>query len=92
MANIFFESLSGWVTVAASVALAFLACALVVATVRMARALARPHIVANSEANHWSLMRFDVVVENCGNAPEYDVSVRFIRQFRCLMPNATGHF
>jgi hypothetical protein len=68
--------LSSWVTAFATVALAFLTLALVVATVRMVRAMARPQVVANLESNQWSIRHMDLVIENCGNAPAYDVSIK----------------
>lgn len=74
-ANEFIQGASGWVTAFATVALAFLTLALVIATVRMVGAMARPHVVANLESNQWSMRHMDLVIENCGNAPAYDVSI-----------------
>lgn len=50
---------------------------LAVETKRMAVATSQPHVVATLEPNRWSMMHFDIIVTNTGNAPAYDISVDF---------------
>lgn len=68
---------SGWVTALATVVLALLTLALVLATNRMARASSSAHVVANIEPNKWSIRHMDLVVQNCGSAPAYSVEIDF---------------
>jgi len=71
-----FGGLSDWVTAFATLALAILTFVLVIATFRMAAAMARPHVVATIESNQWGISHMDLVLENSGNAPAYDISVK----------------
>lgn len=46
-------------------------------TQRMADNTSSPHVVAALEPNKWTLLHFDLAVENTGNATAYDINVRF---------------
>lgn len=46
-------------------------------TRRMVDASSRPHVVATLDSNTWSMMHFDLRVENTGNATAYDIAVSF---------------
>ncbi|OLO05297.1 hypothetical protein [Salinicola socius] len=46
-------------------------------TTRMADASSQPHVVATLSPNRWSMIHFDLHVDNPGNAPAYDVTVTF---------------
>ena len=65
------------VTALATVALAVLTFVLARATYAMARANSQPHVVVTFESNQWSMNHIDMIVENCGNAPAYDISISF---------------
>ena len=67
--------LANWVTAFSTSVLAILTFVLVLATFRMAKAMATPQVIANIEVNQWSILHMDIVVENCGNAPAYNVNV-----------------
>jgi hypothetical protein len=71
------QSATSVVTAAATIVLAVLTWALVRATNAMARATAQPHVIASLESNLWSIRHLDLVVENAGNAPAYEVKVVF---------------
>ena len=59
----------------ATIALVFVTVVLARATKRMARASSQPLITATIEPNVWSMLHCDIVVENSGNAPAYDVVI-----------------
>ncbi|MER9914014.1 hypothetical protein NKJ71_25645 [Mesorhizobium sp. M0050] len=46
-------------------------------TRRLVDAGSRPHIVATLDPNQWSMIHFDLRVENTGNAAAYDINVSF---------------
>ncbi len=46
-------------------------------TTRMVQAASQPHVVVTIEPNRWSLLHFDLKVDNTGNAPAYDISINF---------------
>ncbi|MDM0043767.1 hypothetical protein QTH91_04665 [Variovorax dokdonensis] len=46
-------------------------------TTRMAEASAQPHVVATLAPNRWSMIHFDLHVDNTGNATAYDVILAF---------------
>ncbi|WP_458370754.1 hypothetical protein [Pseudomonas fluorescens] len=46
-------------------------------TTRMVHAASQPHVVATIEPNRWSLLHFDLKVDNTGNATAYDISINF---------------
>lgn len=71
----FLTDMEGWVTAIATVTLAFLTFVLAFATIRMAKIMSSPAVIVNLEINQWSLMHIDLVVQNCGNAPAYNVSL-----------------
>lgn len=64
------------VTALATIALVCFTVVLASATKRMARASSQPLVTATIEPNVWSMMHCDFVVENAGNAPAYDVTVK----------------
>ena len=67
-------------TVATAVATVFLwrvTRLLAVETTRMADAAAQPQVVASLVPNQWSVIYFDIVVENTGNASAFDINVTF---------------
>jgi len=73
-----------WTTAFNSVATPFLTAALVVLTgvlavetKRMAAASQQPHVVTIIEPNRWSLNLADLVVQNTGNSPAYDITIAF---------------
>ncbi|WP_299555427.1 hypothetical protein [uncultured Tateyamaria sp.] len=72
--------LVSWVTAAATAVLALLTLFLAKATANMARATSEPQVVASIEVNQWSVIHFDLVVENTGNATAFDVQVKFQKQ------------
>lgn len=46
-------------------------------TTRMAKAAAQPHVVATILPNRWSMIHFDLHIDNSGNAPAYDIKIEF---------------
>lgn len=75
---------SVWVTGAATIVTAFATGVLAwvtwllwKATNRMAAATSDPFVVATLEPNRWSFIHLDLVVENTGNGPAFDVKVAF---------------
>lgn len=46
-------------------------------TTRMAEVSAQPHVVATLSPNRWSMIHFDLNVDNTGNATAYDVILAF---------------
>ena len=46
-------------------------------TTRMAEASAQPHVVATLSPNRWSMIHFDLHIDNTGNATAYDVVLAF---------------
>jgi hypothetical protein len=76
-AGAFLESISGAVTAVATLALALLTWVLARATNSMARASSSANVVANLEVNQWSFLHLDLIVQNTGNAPAFDVKVEF---------------
>jgi len=60
-----------------TVSLWYVTWALARETRRMVDASSRPHIVATLDSNRWSMMHFDLRVENTGNATAYDIAVSF---------------
>ncbi len=71
------EGISGTITALATLALACLTWALVRATNAMAKATSAANVVASLETNQWSWRHLDLLVHNTGNAPAFDVTVRF---------------
>lgn len=75
---------SVWATVAATAVtavatgvLAWFTWTMARATGRMADATNAPSVVATFEPNRWSFIHTDLVIENTGNAPAYDVRIEF---------------
>ncbi|WP_299624543.1 hypothetical protein [uncultured Tateyamaria sp.] len=66
-----------WVTSLSTAVLAVLTFFLAKATTNMAAASSSPQVVASIEVNQWSVIHFDLVVENTGNAPAFDIKVDF---------------
>lgn len=71
------SNIVGWVTSLSTVVLAVLTFFLAKATANMARASSSPQVVASIEVNQWSVIHFDLVVENTGNATAFDIKVDF---------------
>lgn len=71
------SNLSGLITAFATLALAVLTLVLARATKAMAQATSTANVIASLEPNQWSLMHIDLVVQNTGNAPAFDISVKF---------------
>lgn len=71
------QVVGAFVTAGATIALWRVTQALVDETKRMAQATSQPHIVATIEPNRWSMRFLDLIVENTGNAPAYDIHVGF---------------
>ena len=76
--------LSIWVTAAATIATAVATAVLAVvtwllfkATRRMAEATSEPYVVATIEPNRWSFIHTDLLVENTGTGPAFDVQLSF---------------
>ncbi|WP_256346104.1 hypothetical protein [Pseudomonas tolaasii] len=46
-------------------------------TTRMVQAASQPHVVVTIEPNRWSMLHFDLKVDNTGNATAYDISIAF---------------
>ena len=67
---------AGLLTALATIALVFVTFVLTKATKRMARASSQPLVTATIEPNIWSMLHCDIVVENSGNAPAYNVVVK----------------
>ena len=63
------------VTMVATVVLAGLTWVLARATKQLARASSQPRVTATIQPNLWSMVHCDLIVENSGNAPAYDVVV-----------------
>lgn len=75
---------SVWVTGAATIVtaiatgvLAWVTWLLWKATNRMAAATSEPYVVATLEPNRWSFIHLDLVLENTGNGPAFDVRIEF---------------
>jgi hypothetical protein len=73
-----------WVTAAATIATAVATGVLAVvtwllwkSTQRMAAATGAPNVVATVEPNRWSYVHMDLVVENCGTGPAFDIQIAF---------------
>lgn len=64
------------VTAFATAVLAFLTYVLAKATARMAAEYSRSQIVATLEPNQWSVIHFDLIVANTGNASAFDITIR----------------
>ncbi len=75
--SVYIESVSGTITALATLALACLTWILARATNAMAKATSAANVVANLETNQWSWRHLDLVVQNTGNAPAFDVTVKF---------------
>lgn len=73
----FMEGVSGTITALATLALAFLTWILARATKAMAEATSSANVVASLETSQWSWLHLDIVVHNTGNAPAFDVTVKF---------------
>lgn len=85
------DQFPGWVTIVFGVGGLFGSLATAVATIflwrvtkvlakettRMAEAAAQPHVVATLSPNRWSMVHFDLHVDNTGNATAYDIEVTF---------------
>lgn len=67
----------GWVTGLSTAVLAVLTFFLARATANMARATSCPQVVASIEVNQWSVIHFDLVLQNTGNATAFDIRVEF---------------
>ena len=63
------------VTMFATIVLAGLTWVLARATKQLARASSQPQVTATIQPNLWSMMHCDLIVENSGNAPAYDIIV-----------------
>lgn len=63
-------------TTFATAVLVVVTCILARETHRMARASVRPFVTVTIEPNGWSLIHCDMVVENSGNSPAYDVKIK----------------
>ncbi|MBO6766244.1 hypothetical protein [Maricaulis sp.] len=82
---------SAWVTAGATVILAALTAVLAVVTWRLASASSQPQVVASLEPNKWSIIYLELVVQNTGNAPAFDIEVEFdppLPRHRELKPGA----
>lgn len=64
-----------FVTMFATIVLALLTAVLAWATMRLARASSQPQVTATIQPNLWSMVHCDLIVENSGNAPAYDIVV-----------------
>ncbi|RWP68175.1 hypothetical protein [Mesorhizobium sp.] len=64
-------------TAVTSVALAWITYILAKHTKRMADNTSTPHIVVTIEPNRWSIIHFDLIVSNTGNATAYDIKIAF---------------
>lgn len=78
------EEASVWVTGAATIVtalatgvLAWVTWLLWKSTSRMAAATSEPYVVATLEPNRWSFIHLDLVLENTGNGPAFDVRIEF---------------
>jgi hypothetical protein len=78
------EEASVWVTGAATIVtaiatgvLAWVTWLLWKATNRMAAATSEPYVVATLEPNRWSFIHLDLVLENTGSGPAFDVQIVF---------------
>ena len=71
------DGISGTITALATLALACLTWALVRTTNAMAKATSTANVIASLETNQWSWSHLDLVVHNTGNAPAFDVIVKF---------------
>lgn len=79
-----FTSALNWAQVAATVVTALATGALVWATIvlakytrKMAESASKPHIVVTLEPNPWSIIHFDLITANTGNAVAYDINAEF---------------
>lgn len=68
---------SNTITALSTIVLAVLTWVLARATLAMARATSKANIVASLEVNQWTWLHVDLIVQNTGNAPAYDVTVHF---------------
>ena len=66
---------AGFLTALATIALVAVTIVLARATKRMANASSQPFVTATIEPNIWSMVHCDIVLQNTGNAPAFDVSV-----------------
>jgi hypothetical protein len=69
--------LAAVVTAAATFMLYLVTKRLAVETRRMVEASSRPHVVVTVEPNRWSMVHADLVIENGGPAPAYDIEFAF---------------
>ena len=67
--------LSAIVTPLATIALVWVTVVLARATKQMAQASTQPLVTATIEPNIWSMLHCDLVVENSGNSPAYDINI-----------------
>lgn len=74
------------VTAVATVVLGFVTWVLARETKVLSRATAQAHVTATLEPNQWSINFLDIVVENSGNAPAYEIKVEFDPE----LPNFEG--
>lgn len=65
------------ITALATAALFYATWVLARETKVLSRATAQPHVTAGIEPNQWTLIYFDLVVRNSGNAPAYDIKISF---------------
>jgi len=86
------QTLSSSVPALATIVLAILTWVLARATKAMANATSQAQIVASLEPNSWSINHFDIVVENAGTAPAYDVEMHLILQCLLVDHERANHF
>lgn len=63
------------VTMVATIVLAVFTWVLARATKQLARATSQPRVTATIQPNLWSMVHCDLIVENTGNAPAYEVEI-----------------
>lgn len=64
---------SSFVAALATIVLCYLTKVLASETRKLANSSSQPHVVISLEPNTWSMIHFDIIVENVGNAPAYEV-------------------
>ncbi|MCY3815987.1 MAG: hypothetical protein OXG59_06795 [Gammaproteobacteria bacterium] len=69
------QIVAAFLTAFATIALVAVTIILARATKRMASASSQPFVTATIEPNIWSMMHCDIVLQNTGNAPAFDVRV-----------------
>lgn len=65
------------VTAVATVVLVYATLVLARETKVLSRSTSQAHVTVSLEPNQWSVRHFDIVIENSGNAPAYEIEVSF---------------